>query len=207
MVTATTTLAFLIVLGGEQLKDQVLLKDGRLLEGKLENRNEGLYLVLTNGTVRIPDDAVQETCLVNLDSYVPKDDFEKEQLKKGLVLHKGTWITKARYEGMLRQRVEQRRKRIEEMRSLQDWSKAVGKKTAHFEFKSNCPADVLETYMNHLERYYDHFVKAWRYVGLQSLYRKLAGKEEEANRLKALAKELDPEFDDTGIEFRLAGSK
>jgi tetratricopeptide (TPR) repeat protein len=142
--------------------DQVLLKDGRLLEGKIEDRNDGLYLTLANGTVRVPDEDIQETLKGDVESYQPKDDFEREQLKKGMVFFQGTWMSKARRDTILKQRVDQRKKRLDEMREHQDWAKALTAKTTHFDFKANCSQEVLDQYTKNIERYYDKFMKYWQ---------------------------------------------
>src|SRR5262245_48824391 len=85
-----------LLAGDGDVSDQVMLKDGRTLEGKINEREDGMYLVMQNGTVKIPDVAVQETCLGNVDAYQPKDDFEREQMKKGMVRFQGTWMSKGR---------------------------------------------------------------------------------------------------------------
>lgn len=181
--------------------DQILLKDGRLLQGKVEERPDGLYLKLQNGDVRVPDDLVQETNIGDDEAYQPKNDFEREQLKKGLVLFQGTWVSKGRRETVLKQRLEKRQKRIDEIREHQSWSKAYEKKTAHFDFKSNCSKEVLEDYANKLERYYATFMKAWsiklkpgqvKSKPLVSIYRNYASFLEQTRKPSGVLGYFDP---------------
>ena len=78
--------------------DLVLLKDGRLVEGKLlsDGSDGTVVLQLPGADIPISMDLIDKFFVEDLEGYVPKSKLEEEQIKKGRVLFEGSWSRAAR---------------------------------------------------------------------------------------------------------------
>ncbi len=143
--------------------DKVLLKDGRLIEGKLLDSDDAAYVLLRLAGVDIPinQELVDKTFVEDLEDYVPKNDKEEQYLKKGWVLFEGRWMSRTRRESELNKRKKEEKDAIDRARKEQRWGNAKELETSHFEIKSNCPQEILDDYAGRLEDYYDNFMDHW----------------------------------------------
>jgi tetratricopeptide (TPR) repeat protein len=90
----------------------------------------------------------------DMSSYVPKTEKEKENLAKGLVLYKGSWIKKDDYAKLLEKENERRRKEMETEAAHLQFADGWVIETPHFRFQGNCPKDILQDCAELLEEYY-----------------------------------------------------
>ena len=143
--------------------DKVLLKDGRLIEGKLLDSDDPAYIRLQLSGVEIPirNELVDKTFVEDLENYVPKNKQEEEYLAKGWVLFEGRWMARTRRETELRKRKAKEDKAIEQARKEQRWSNAKQESRRRFEVTSNAPQDVMDDYVERLEDYYKNFLDHW----------------------------------------------
>ncbi|MCB9899239.1 MAG: hypothetical protein H6825_14635 [Planctomycetes bacterium] len=157
------TLALPLVLAAPMFFDKVLLKDGRLVEGKLIESTDPDYcmLRLPGADIPIRNDLVQLTYVEDMEDYVPKDKKEADYLKKGWVLFEGRWMSRTRREQELGKRAEEDKAAIAKLREEQKWKNAKSTETLHFEVKSNCTQEVMDDYANRLENYYKYFLDEW----------------------------------------------
>lgn len=154
--------------------DKVLLKDGRLIEGKLLKSEDPAFVRIRLAGVDIPINAemVDKTFVEDLENYVPKDETEEKYLKKGWVLFEGRWMSRTRRESELNKRKKADKDAIDKARREQRWSNAKEFDTTHFEIKSNCPQEVLDDYVDRLEDYYKNFMGHWNIKLAPSLKKK-----------------------------------
>lgn len=143
--------------------DKVLLKDGRLIEGKLlESELSGyITLRLPGADIPIAESLVERTYVEDLETYVPKDKREEEYLAKGWVKFEDRWMSRTRRETELKKRKEAEAAAIEKLRHEQQWRNRKKFTTRHFAIESNLPQDLLDEYVNRLEAYYDYFTDFW----------------------------------------------
>jgi tetratricopeptide (TPR) repeat protein len=154
--------------------DRVLLKDGRLIQGKLIESDDPDSIMLQLAGVEIPirNDLIDKTFVEDLEGYVPKNDKERTYLKKGWVLFEDRWMSRTRRETELNRRKKADKKAIDDARDRQKWKNAKAFETTHFEIKSNCPKEVLDDYTERIENYYKNFVGHWNIKVAPSLRRK-----------------------------------
>lgn len=143
--------------------DRVLLKDGRVIDGKLIESDDGDFTVLRlpGADVPIPNHLIDKTYVEDLADYVPKNDKEAKQLEQGKVLFEGVWMSKQRREQSLQKRADADRSIIDKLRSEQQWKNHKQISTRHFDIFSNCSDEVLADYSARIEQYYDVFVDYW----------------------------------------------
>ncbi|MDG2150124.1 MAG: DUF1570 domain-containing protein [Planctomycetota bacterium] len=143
--------------------DKVLLKDGRIIEGKLlESEDAGFVRIRLAGVdIPIHEDLVSKTYVEDLDDYVPQNQKEEQYLKKGWVLFEGRWMSRTRRESELKKRKNADKEIIDKLRREQKWSNAKELETTHFEIMSNCPQEILDDYVDRLEGYYKNFLAHW----------------------------------------------
>ncbi|MFO0981253.1 MAG: hypothetical protein U1E76_05775 [Planctomycetota bacterium] len=140
---------------------RVILKDGRALAGEVTDTAAGIQLKLKNGTIHLLDDLVENVIYAETEKYAPKDAFEKEQLAKGFVFFRGKWMTKGRMEDTLKKERDADDRRTSDFLSHVDWKNAYTRETKHFQFRANCPPELLDRYASLLEEYFSVFTKAW----------------------------------------------
>lgn len=161
-----TAAALLLAAAGARAFDKVLLKDGRMVEGKVLKPAEGAagdVTLLRIGKVEIPiaNALVDKTWIEDLEGYVPKNKQEEEYLKKGMVLFEGSWMSRTRRESELKKRADAEKAAIAESLRRQDWRNAVTEESRHFIVTSNCTDEIRREYMERLEAYYKYFTDAW----------------------------------------------
>lgn len=148
--------------------DKVLLKDGRMVEGKVlkeaaPGEAAGDVTRLRIGKVEIPiaNALIDKTWIEDLEGYVPKNKQEEDYLKKGLVLFEGSWMSRTRRETELKKRADAEKLAIAESLKRQDWRNAVTEESRHFIVTSNCTDAVRKEYVSRLEAYHKYFTDAW----------------------------------------------
>lgn len=143
--------------------DKVLMRDGRLIEGKLLDEGESgtVMLRLPAADIPIPMSLVDKVYVEDLENYVPKNKTEEEQIKKGRVLFEGSWMSRTRRESMLDKRRKEQERALEESKEDHDWRNHKTVKTRQFTIKSNCTDEVIEETATLLEQYYKAFVEFW----------------------------------------------
>ncbi len=157
------SLALLAIAASADAFDKVLLKDGRLIEGKIldEDRDGAVQFEIRGMEITIPHSMVDKSFVEDLEDYVPKDAKEAKYLKKGWVLFEGRWMSKSRREQELEQRAKEQEEAIAESRRLQDWQSALEVETDHFIMKTNVQADIAEEFAFCIDAYYKYFTDFW----------------------------------------------
>ncbi len=143
--------------------DKLILYDGRVIEGcRVEERDQDLFAIFEHGACRLLPNQVKEILYDSDEEYVPRNDYEKEQLDKGFVLFEGGWMSKERCESILEKRRKKRAERLAETRRHLEWVNAWQKEKRHFTLITNSSEGNLEEYSDIFERFYSVFVKKWR---------------------------------------------
>ena len=156
-------LVLVCVAGLEASADVILLKDGRIIEGRpMERQSGGIKVKFENGEVLVPDKMIQESILEKAPPYEPKTDEEREKMAKGLVLFEGKWVKPKRRAAIIAKRMAERREMIEEIREHSVWRNRYKEKTKHFEFEHTLPPHIFAYYRDLMEAYYKEFAKRWK---------------------------------------------
>ena len=166
-------LALLALSPAAEAYDKVLLKDGRLIEGKLLESDDSDYVRLRLSGVDIPIRAelVDKTFVEDLEDYKPKDKKEEQYLAKGWVLFEGRWMSRTRRETELKKRKAAQKEAIDKAKRDQNWRNAKVLETTHFVITSNCTEEVLDDYATRIEDYYKNFLDHWNIKVAPSLRR------------------------------------
>ena len=143
--------------------DRVLLKDGRVISGKLIESEDAGYLMLRlpGADIPIDMDVVDRTYVEDMEDYVPKNSKEAKYMKQGKVLFEGSWMSRTRREQALRKRADADKAAIDKLRSEQKWKNHKKVSTRHFDIFSNCTDEILDNYVRLIEQFYDVFVDYW----------------------------------------------
>ncbi len=143
--------------------DKVVLKDGRVIEGTLRDVDEQgrTVLEIRGKAIPIEDALIERTFVENLEGYVPQSKKEEEYLKKGYVLFEGSWMSKTRREGVLKDRKAEADAEIKQLKSDQRWSNRKKFDTRYFHVESNLPPEILDEWVTSLETYYKEFRDFW----------------------------------------------
>jgi tetratricopeptide (TPR) repeat protein len=149
------------LLSGSAFADRVITKNGRVLEGKVTDKDEKNYSIkLESAEIVVPKSLVKEVLIEgDMSHYKPKNDKEKEMLEKGFVLYRNSWIKKEQYQAELDKENAKRRKILEEEAKHLQFADGWKFETRHFKFQGNCPKEVLDDLANLLEEYYDYMNK------------------------------------------------
>ncbi len=147
----------------ETCSDSLHLKDGRFVDGiPIERADGGLRLKYPSGDVFVPSALVADYVATSAAGDVEaRDEEERAKLEKGLVPFEGKWVPKARRDAAIKERTEQKRKQLEELKSHREWRNRYKKETKHFAFEHTIPPEIAQSYMDLLETYYDVFTKKW----------------------------------------------
>jgi len=168
MLRSTSTIAGLLLLAGlaDQALgfDRVMLKDGRIINGKLVDSEDKDFHVLRLPGADIPinKDLVERIFVEDMANYVPKNAKEAKYLKQGKVLFEGSWMSRTRREQSLKKRREADKAAIELLRNDQKWKNHKRISTRHFNIFSNCTQEVLDDYSRRIEQFYSIFVDYWK---------------------------------------------
>jgi len=123
--------AFLFFAAGPGRADIVALKDGRVIEGKAEEKGDVVLLHLAHGSITIPSVKIKRI-LVDVEGKIdPRTKRERERIAK----------------------------EIEGMRAHSLWRNAYHEETRHFVFNYNVPPEVAKGYIDMLEGFYKSFGK------------------------------------------------
>ncbi|GJM20852.1 MAG: hypothetical protein DHS20C15_07670 [Planctomycetota bacterium] len=143
--------------------DLVLLKDGRVVEGKLlSDGSDGTVLLrLPAADIPISMDLIDKTFVEDLENYVPKSKMEEDQIKKGRVLFEGSWMSRTRRETKLKARRDRQAADLEQSKRDHDWRNHKTVEKRHLVIRSNCTDEVIEEFGELLEVYYKAFTDYW----------------------------------------------
>lgn len=143
--------------------DILYLKDGRILNGPtMEKEDDGVRVRFENGTVFVPEALILEAVIAGDSGFVPRDEYEKSQVEKGLTLFQGRWLSPARRDREINKYMEKRRAAIAEEETYRIWRNRRKEKTKHFEFEYTVPQHIFEHYRDLMETYYSAFAKQWK---------------------------------------------
>ncbi len=144
-------------------QDVLCLKDGRIIADLTLVRAEGgIRAVFQNGEVLVPEALVQDAVIAADALVEPTTDEEKENAAKGYVRFEGKWVHARQREAVLKKRVEERRKSIEEIKAHQVWRNRYKVSTKHFDFEHTLSPHVFEYYRDLMEAYFADFAKQWK---------------------------------------------
>jgi len=149
-------LATVALLAAPAAADRLVTRSGRVLEGKITEKDTNTWHVKLQTTeIDVLKELVKEVFIEgDMSTYVPKNDKEKENLDKGLVLFKNQWIKKEDYQRQIDKENERRRKEMETEAAHLQFADGWVIETPHFRFQGNCPKDVLQDCSSLLEEYY-----------------------------------------------------
>jgi hypothetical protein len=143
--------------------DVLLLKDGRIIEGKpLVRDGEAVAVKFENGEVRVPKELVLEAVIENEALGEPASAEEAEQRKKGMVRFEGRWVTQRARDDAIGKRIAERKRAAEELKGYRLWRNAREERTKNFAYKHNVPAEVFASYRDLMETYFKDFCRAWK---------------------------------------------
>jgi tetratricopeptide (TPR) repeat protein len=119
--------------------DTLCLKDGRVLDGLTMTRDQDAILVkFKNGDVRIPNEMVLDALLDSEAATASPDQA-----------------------AAIKKRQEERRKYVEEIKSLAEWRNRRKEATKHFDFEYTVPPHVFAGFRDTMEAYYTEFSRMW----------------------------------------------
>jgi hypothetical protein len=142
--------------------DFLVFKDGRVVaERKVLRAEGGLKLVFANGEVFVPQ-ALVEDVYIDGEAQVAQTEEEKTQAAKGNVRFEGRWMSKSQRDATVKKRIEERKKRFEELAGRSKWRNHVTVESKHFLFEHTLPDPVFERYRALMEGYFELFVRDWK---------------------------------------------
>jgi len=146
--------------------DKLIMHDGRIVEGcRIVEKEQGLFAVFEHGTLKLVPSQIREFLYDSTETYVPRNEYEREQLANGFVLFEGLWMSTARRESVLKKRLEDREAKVREARSHLAWDNAWRKENAHFELISNTSDHLFGEHYGLFDQFYDVFTKKWKIPG------------------------------------------
>ena len=150
-------LPLFLAVGGFARADRLITTTGRVLEGKVAEEGENVSIRFASGALMtLAKKFVKQVEIEgDMSSYVPQDDREKEMLASGYVKFRGQWMSKDRYLLELRNAREAAAKKLEEIQKHQTWGNEWRKETRHFEMHSNTSPEILESYADLFETFYE----------------------------------------------------
>ncbi len=157
------TLVCVLALSASATADMLLLKDGRIIEGRdLTRRDGGIEVAFDNGTVFVPSTHIETAILEGAGAWVPETEEEKAKAAEGLVPFEGDWISAKKRDGLIAKRIAERRELIEEIRAHSKWVNRWQEKSKYFHFQYTIPNHIFEPYRDAMEAYFKEFAKTWR---------------------------------------------
>jgi hypothetical protein len=156
-------LALAVLLAGTASADILLLKDGRIFDGRpMERTDAGIRIKFENGEVLVPTDMIQEVVLEGEKAPEPQTEEEKEKTAKGLVRFEGKWVTPSRRSELIQRKIDEQRAAIEEIRRRSVWRNKGEETTKHFRFQYTVPPHIYEGYRDLLEAFFTEFARTWK---------------------------------------------
>ncbi len=157
------SVALIVALFAAPGEDVLCLKDGRVVDGvAMERREDGILLRYQNGDVLVSHDLVQDAVLAADLEAPPADDEEALQRKNGMVRFEGKWMPEKKRAELLRKRVEDRQKAIQEARAHSQWGQRYIEETRNFRYEFTIPPYVFAEYRDALEAFFAKFSKTWK---------------------------------------------
>jgi len=151
------TLLPLIMVG-----DKLVLNDGRIIEEcTLETRGQEQFVVFPHGRIKVLPSQIREVFVDSTEAIVPQNDFERQQLEKGLVPYQGQWITEKKRETLFREIRLERQARLQKCRKHLEWRHAWRRETPHFIVLTNTSEELSAYYTNLFESFYSSFTRRW----------------------------------------------
>jgi hypothetical protein len=149
--------------------DKLVLRDGRVIEGcRVETLEQDYYVHFPHGSVRLPAAEVKEILVDSDADYRPRNEYERDQLEKGLLLFEGKWISKAERSALLETRRREREARLKDQARHLDWEHAWRRESPHFVIITNTSEELLEYYQQLFENFYRIFSKRWNIAEAKS---------------------------------------
>lgn len=143
--------------------DVLLLKDGRIVEGKpLTRESVAIVVKFENGEVRVPSELVLDAVIENEPLGEPGTPEEAEQRKKGMVRFDGRWISARARDDLIAKRIAERKRAADELKSYRLWRNARQENTKNFAYKHNVPPEVFASYRDLMETYFKDFCRTWK---------------------------------------------
>jgi tetratricopeptide (TPR) repeat protein len=163
MKRITCALLFILWLGSVPGRADILcLKDGRILSGPtMQQADGGIEVCFNHGTVFVPADLILESIIQGKGAFVPKTDFEKQQVEKGLVPFQGRWMSPSKRDREMERFLKKRQAAIADEEKHRLWRDRRFEKTKHFEFEYTVPQHIFERYRDLMEAYFTVFSKMW----------------------------------------------
>jgi hypothetical protein len=159
MFFLTAALLALPLAGGN---DILILKDGRAFDGLTLELAEAAYIVhYPSGDVQVPMGIVEDALMESPPPFVPLTQEERDKVAKGQVLYKEKWVSVDKRDQLVKQRMEEKRAELKELRVHDEWRSRYIVETKHFRFEFTVPEHVFAPYREKMEAYFDAFAKDW----------------------------------------------
>ncbi len=160
VLICAATLSILSTVGSA---DTLLLKDGRIVDGRrLERTAAGVKVVYENGEVLVPLALVEDALIEGAETtYVPATEEEKAKAAQGLLPFEGKWVPAKRRAELIAKKIAEKQAALEEIKAHSEWRDRWMEKTAHFEFEYIVPPHVFGYYRDMMEAYFTEFGKVW----------------------------------------------
>jgi len=148
---------------GLAAQDSLQLTDGRFdMDQRISRHERGVTIHYANGDVMVPREMIRECSVLEMSAeergYSAAD---VERIAKGQVFFEGKWIPTARRDEILAGRRASRSKRIEEAKLHREWKDRHKLETKNFAFEYTIDPEVMKSYADILEVYYNTFTKEW----------------------------------------------
>lgn len=155
--------ALLCLGAGSAQADILLLRDGRIVEGKrMERRATGVVIHFENGPVEVSDDLIEDVLIEGETEFVPRTEEEREKHAQGLVPFEGKWMKPAQRERALQKLLADKRASLQDALAHADWGNRYREETKHFRWDFTVPRHVWESYAAKADAYYESFCKDWK---------------------------------------------
>ena len=144
--------------------DVLCFKDGRIFDVPNAQRAPGgINAIYKNGTIFVSDDLILDAVLASDVGATPSTRGGGEaKADQDVVQFEGKRIPVKKRDEIVKKRLEERRKDIEEMRSRSEWRNRAIEDTAHFHFEYTVPQHLFEDLRDTMEAYFTEFSKAWK---------------------------------------------
>lgn len=131
ILSALIGTAFCILCSLPAIADVVTLKDGRWIEGKVEDLGDSIKIHLKNGTVEIPAGLIKNVLTETEGKLTSKQKKERAKIEQA----------------------------IEDIQKHSMWRDKYTDETKHFVFHYNVTPDIAQVYIDTLENFYADFGK------------------------------------------------
>jgi tetratricopeptide (TPR) repeat protein len=156
--------SLLCLLAAPALADTLLLRDGRIVDGrKMVRAADGVKIEFENGEVLVPNALVEDALIEGAESsFTPVTDEERAKVGAGLLPWEGRWIPAKRRADLVAKKIAEKKAELEEIRKHAAWKDKWEESTAHFNFQYTVPPHVFAYYRDMMEAYFSEFAKVWK---------------------------------------------